>query len=210
MPRMTHTSFAIAVLLGLLVALAASPASAQTGIGQRGLPGPSAVPGRSKTATEGTAEPAPPPALPGATSSVAPAEKTATDLAPTEALFDSINRGDIASARDALARGADLNGHNILGMTPLDLSVDLSRNDITFLLLSMRPLAPPAGVQTANLTAAPAAKPPKQKQPQAAHFAIRSPVPAAPPPIPRQYAGPADTGVPNPQAGFLGFGRSIQ
>ena len=35
---------------------------------------------------------------------------SAGDLQPTDALFDAINRGDIAAARDALNRGADLNG----------------------------------------------------------------------------------------------------
>jgi ankyrin repeat protein len=59
-------------------------------------------------------------------------------MPPTDALFDAINRGDIAAARDALNRGADLNGVNVLGMTPMELSVDLGRNDISFLLLSMR------------------------------------------------------------------------
>ena len=59
-------------------------------------------------------------------------------MEPTEALFDAINRGDIGTARDAISRGADLHGHNVLGMTPLELSVDLGRNDISFMLLSMR------------------------------------------------------------------------
>ena len=59
-------------------------------------------------------------------------------MQPTDALFDAINRGDIATARDAISRGADLQGQNILGMTPLELSIDLGRNDISFLLLSMR------------------------------------------------------------------------
>ena len=59
-------------------------------------------------------------------------------MQPTDALFDAINRGDIATARDAISRGADLQGQNILGMTPLELSVDLGRNDISFMLLSMR------------------------------------------------------------------------
>ena len=59
-------------------------------------------------------------------------------MEPTDALFDAINRGDIAAARDAVSRGADLGGRNLLGMTPLDLSIDLARKDITFMLLSMR------------------------------------------------------------------------
>src|SRR3954470_1592568 len=87
--------------------------------------------------------PAPPlpPALPGAktnANAVAPANRIPTDMQPTEALFDSINRGDIAAARDAISRGADLGGRNLLGMTPMELSVDLGRNEISFLLLSMR------------------------------------------------------------------------
>ena len=59
-------------------------------------------------------------------------------MEPTDALFDAINRGDINAARDAISRGANLRGHNVLGMTPMELSVDLGRNDISFLLLSMR------------------------------------------------------------------------
>ena len=82
-----------------------------------------------------------PPALPGATRSpagAAPASKPPTDLSPNDALFDAINRGDIDVARDAIARGADLDARNLLGMTPMELSVDLGRNDISFLLLSYR------------------------------------------------------------------------
>ena len=83
----------------------------------------------------------PPDALPGARTDkdrVTPADRNAAEMEPNDALFDSINRGDIASARDAIRRGADLHARNVLGMSPLDLSVDLGRNDITFLLLSLR------------------------------------------------------------------------
>jgi len=81
-----------------------------------------------------------PPSLPGTKAPVEAAAPTAspTDMTPTEALFDAINRGDTAAARDAVNRGADLHGVNVLGLTPLELSVDLGRNDISFLLLSMR------------------------------------------------------------------------
>jgi hypothetical protein len=91
--------------------------------------------------SEPEAPPLPAPdAVPGAKarSPAAPATHAPTDLQPTEALFDAINRGDIAAARDALNRGADMDGLNVLGMTPMELSVDLGRNDISFLLLSMR------------------------------------------------------------------------
>ena len=105
--------------------------------GQRRRP-----PARRRAAPSGSAAAKipPPPALPGAasTGSPAPANHAPVDMQPTDALFDAINRGDIATARDAISRGADLHGQNILGMTPLELSIDLGRNDISFLLLSMR------------------------------------------------------------------------
>ena len=88
-------------------------------------------------------------------------------MAPTAALFDAINRGDIIAARDALNRGADLNAQNVLGMTPIDLSVDLGRNDITFLLLSMRSGSDQAGAETGR-RARPGARRPSRARPAAA------------------------------------------
>jgi hypothetical protein len=162
---------------------------------------------------------APPDALPGAVpraDRVAPAQGAPiTD--PTEALFDAVNRGDIASARDAIDRGADLEGHNVLGMTPLDLSVDLARNDISFLLLSLRNgeirpgrRGPPPATQ-----ATAAAKPPPDKSKPAARppakpsakqlAAATQPGQVAQPAAvaPRLFAG--DGGTPDPAVGFLGF-----
>lgn len=211
MQRILHTYCLIALLLGLFLALGVTPAHAQFGAAQRGF----TPPVRPKENLK-PAEPAPP-ALPGATSTVAPADKTVLDLPPTESLFDAINRGDMASARDAIGRGADLNERNVLGMTPLDLSVDLSRNDITFLLLSMRGAtvgaAPPASAQTAASDAKPTGAKPggmksavvKPARKPAATAAVK-PLPLSP----RQYAGPADPGTPNPQAGFLGFGSATR
>jgi hypothetical protein len=132
-------------------------------------------------------------------------------------LFDAINRGDIASARDALNRGADLNGVNILGMTPMELSVDLGRNDISFLLLSMRredgggrasgapgadaPAFPPAGkTARAEKHGAPG-KPIPARTAQATGIIPNKPVAA-----PKLFAN--DGGSPVPNAGFLGFDRS--
>ena len=139
--------------------------------------------------------PAPPPSLPGSHAHpipAAPPDRETADMNPTAALFDAINRGDIASARDALNRGADLNGHNVLGQTPLAMSVDLGRNDITFLLLSMR------GATTEP--AAPNSPPPEQVASRAtpSGFAATTPHPAQPP-------AAAPTGTPMPEAGFLGF-----
>lgn len=157
----------------------------------------------------------PPPALPGASngSTAAPAVRSPLDMEPTDALFDAINRGDIAAARDAISRGADLHGRNILGMSPIELSVDLGRNDISFMLLSMR-----AAENTDNRSAQANAE---KKQPQqtkqakaparpahapATKFAAASPQEPAPSQNARLFSG--DGGTPIPNAGFLGFDSS--
>ncbi len=165
-----------------------------------------------------------PPGLPG--TSAKPGESAAgvlTDLAPTEALFDSINRGDVTEARDALGRGADINGHNVLGMTPLDLSIDLSRNDITFLLLSMRSQGevsgPPATAASAKLppqhqaaaksrqaSRLAAARPGNPASTQATTMGQRPFARTDASATPARYAGSG--GTPIPQMGFLGFGNN--
>ena len=195
MNRLPITALAAACLLGL-------PALAQAQL----LTGPGlgAKPQAVKPA------PPPPPALPGAQTDndrVAPIDKQATDMQPTDALFDAINRGDIVSARDAVARGADLRGHNLLGMTPMELSVDLGRNNITFLLLSLRAgdsATPPKPTAAASLAAKkPVVKAERRAPPAAVRAAAAQPTRA-----PAQFAG--DGGAPIPSAGFLGFdaGRS--
>jgi hypothetical protein len=160
----------------------------------------------------------PPDAIPGAKARApaAPATKAVSDMQPTDALFDAINRGDIAAARDALNRGADLNGVNILGMTPMELSVDLGRNDISFLLLSMRgedggrgsraaahnpapegkPAKAPPVIKTAS--GSKAAPPARNAVPDATKTATGKPVGN-----PKLFAN--DGGTPLPSAGFLGF-----
>jgi hypothetical protein len=83
-------------------------------------------PGDTKTVTA-------PPVLPGTKAPSVAAEPTqsASSMSPTEALFDAINRGDKAGAQDAVNRGASLDAVNVLGLTPLDLSVDLGRIGLT-------------------------------------------------------------------------------
>ncbi|WP_232227921.1 ankyrin repeat domain-containing protein [Asaia astilbis] len=81
---------------------------------------------------------APPAALPGAESQEMNAGHANADLNPTDALFDAINRGSLNAAKEALNRGADMRGKNVLFQTPLDMAIDLNRKDIMFLLLSMR------------------------------------------------------------------------
>src|SRR3954453_5864091 len=118
----------IAGLAGLV--LVTSPAFAQTQtLGEKAL-GPIGAPG-AKTRGPRKIEPTPD-AVPGSRAepaAVAPADRTAGDMPPTEALFDAINRGDLGAAKDAINRGADINGRNVLGLTPLELSVDLGRNN---------------------------------------------------------------------------------
>lgn len=191
-------NLAIAVTCASFTVLAVvplQPALAQANVGNSALP--------SKPAQK--APVTPPDALPGARvdkDRVTPADRGIADMKPTDALFDAINRGDITTARDAISRGADLQGHNLLGMTPLELSVDLGRNDITFLILSYRgvdgalPKGPTAGTREA-------ARPTRAEARRAAQAAAPPPRPAAP--APRSYA--SDGGTPVPSAGFLGFGN---
>ena len=124
---------------------------------------------------------------------------------PNEALFDAINRGDLAAARDAVSRGADVNGQDELGMTPVQLSLDLGHNDITFLLLANgagRASGGPSGT-SAKMGAPISIKPTK--------VARRKPIGVEPVAriapqqrqLPQLYAG--NGGTPIPGAGFLGF-----
>ncbi len=186
------------ILVCLSIVLSAAPAWAQFG-------GNNAVSIRPKSGDEtvGPARAAPPPALPGAQSqgTVAPATKAPSDMAPNEALFDAINRGDIAAARDALNRGAELNAQNILGMTPMELSVDLGRNDIAFLLRSMRGDTPRRGSvasQSSPATTKSATGRAAERKPAPVKAAVNRADQA-----PRLFAN--DGGAPVPAAGFLGF-----
>ena len=193
--------------------------------GQGMMSGTKPVVGTAPTA----AKEAPPPALPGSRAEsmeAAPASKLSLDLPPTEALFDAVNRGDLAAAKDAISRGADTNGHNVLGLTPLDLAIDLGRNQITFILLSLRNPEAPATPDRASAAKLAAANPPTRaaRREQHRHVAERSPAPRqtlvrqagytvatarkAASEAPRRFAG--DGGTPNPGAGFLGFGSTTR
>jgi len=169
-----------------------------------------------------------PPALPGAASrpgAAAPATRIPSDMSPNDALFDAINRGDVAAARDAMSRGADLNARNVLGMSPMELSVDLGRNDISFLLLSYRGGSDNGGgapTQATDNAAAPTAaqlltgKSPKKGRAHPIRTAARGRAPVnraerrvarpAAQQMPRLFAN--DGGAPVPSAGFVGFGSA--
>lgn len=181
--------------LPLVLSLAA-PAAAQMGGGPQMIRPP-----QNQTGPAGPA-----PALPGLAARRAPApiagDPTA-NLSPNAALFDAISRGDLGTARDAVARGANLEARNALGLSPLDAAVDQGRNEIVFYLLSARDMgrgpaiAEPsaAGLATPRAAAAPAPRTP-----------VARPVAATAPAAPRNarlWAG--DGGAARAEIGFLGF-----
>ncbi len=215
--RMQRAAAVAVCGLGLAVAMSGGPARAQTpSIGSLtpSMSGfqPMVKPDSTAPRSTGPSGDALPGARPGI--GAAPADKSTADLAPNDALFDAINRGDIGEAHDAINRGAELSAENVLGMTPLELSVDLSRNDITFMLLSLRGAsagalsAKAAAVAAAGTKPAAAAKPAKLVKVADRPAATKPTIGATA--TPRQYAGSNDAGQPDPQSGFLGFGRSVQ
>jgi hypothetical protein len=189
----------VLMLTGLVLA---SPAWAQLG-------GSSGVPGAGNIASGGAGrgavapKPAEPSALPGNQSrtGAAPLTKPPSEMGPTEALFDAVNRGDSPAAREAVTRGADLDGRNVLSLTPLELAVDLGQNDIAFLLLSLRDADAPSRTGKGAVKTA-AAPPAPVKQPTPVLPARAAPAERAAP----QRAYPTDGGASVPNAGFLGFG----
>lgn len=186
--------------------LAGSALSATAAMAQLGGPKMPLSNSASQQGAKGGAPERAPAALPGATRSATPGPKVGTaGMKPNDALFEAVNRGDIGSVREALGRGADVDARNVLGLTPVELSVDLGRNDITFLLLSMR------GSGSAGRSAPPAAQ--ATRAVSAPVRVVAAPVAATPAaqarPAPTATLTPGrDPGVPVPQAGFLGFGAS--
>lgn len=196
------TMAAIGACLGFV--LVSSDARAQLNGGPMGNTGHGAIekPGPDKPAV------AAPDAVPGARARepAAPATRQSVDMSPNEALFDAINRGDTPGVRDALNRGAELDAVNILGLTPMELSVDLGRNDISFLLLSMRPDEDDRRPRLGGRNPAPVAKAaPEMKAGARSKSTASAPVSVQP----KQTATPKlfanDGGTPLPAAGFLGF-----
>ena len=135
---------------------------------------------------------APPSALPGADSDNGDNSHARMDVNPTAALFDAVNRGSLLGAKEALSRGADINARNILDQTPLDLAIDLGRNDIMFQLLSLRTYNPDGRLVTSVE---------HEETPRKGHITIdgRAALTAKAPPVVE------DRGHPIPSVGFLGF-----
>lgn len=198
-----------AALLTAVVLASAVPFAAKAQLGTGGDMLTNAA--RNRTAAPLPQRAPAPPALPGAQSSgsAAPIQRVPLDMPPTEALFDGVNRGDIEAVRDALARGAELSSRNILGITATELAIDLGRNDIAFLLLSMRgadrPRSARGGISTTTGAGGPAqaSASTQRGQPQARPGPQPRATPARADTAPRSY--PNDPGTPVPSAGFLGF-----
>lgn len=206
----------------LVGALSVSPLGCATAWAQASATGGGVIPGTNSmgvltapvvTPTDQGPAPASAPAgLPGTRSAGAPIapDRPPSTLGPNEALFDAINRGDLAAARDAVSRGADLAAKNELGMSPTELAIDLGRNDITFLLLAQR--GADRNVFGNQALPGPKAATGHGKPAKVAPVAA-APKPRATAPMREAAATPAAPaygnapGTPAPQDGFLGFGR---
>lgn len=145
-----------------------------------------------------------PAAIPGAGSENLPTSQSVARQEsgdPTTELFTAINANDYNSAQDAISRGANLNAENALGETPIDLSVALNRNSITFMLLAARNDSGDDSQDDApNAVPVAASAAPHRGLPPAKSRAV--PVRL----IENPNAAPGnDPGTPDSGAGFLGF-----
>ncbi len=206
---MTRRALRLALLAqAALLSFGVQQARAQLGPPGGGGIGGSHAPTRSEDSDEDKKQ-APPPTIPGAVPSpdtVVPASKTAKDLDPNAALFDAIDRGDLNSARDALNRGADLNARNVLGQRPLDMSIDLSRNAITFLLLSLRSQVGDPDASAPQKDEATDEQTASVPQTKAGRRRRHAPTQAPPVQLATAAAQEPAANTPQPSAGFLGFG----
>ena len=228
--RMMVTPAAAGLLAGLAAALAWPAVKAEA---QAALPSPTSVgPVVKGGSGVGPAQPSAP-GLPGARPGnvVNKGSINADLLSPNDELFDAIDRGDTSAARDAIARGAALNATNAVGQTPIDDSVALGRNEITFLLVTLLhaggnditdaqgPMAmpPPNTLGLSNkderAVSTPvsffgAQKPATSARRKTHYYASATENAASAPAAPGAYG--STTGAPVPSAGFVGFGSSGQ
>lgn len=130
----------------------------------------------------------------------------------TEQLFEAINQGEMEDVRAAVAAGADIGARNVLGLTPMDLAVDLGRTDVALYLISLgrvreRPLAPLPQDTTRQRDVARSAAQQRRAEDAAIEAALRQRGPS----VSRQgivAVAPlwqGNGGAPNPAIGFLGF-----
>ncbi len=230
--RIMMTRVAPALVAGLIAACALPVHKAQA---QASLPSPTSV-GPVVKGGSGIAAPQPSVAgLPGARSTT-PVNKgivSSALLSPNDELFDAIDRGDMNAARDAVARGADLSATDAVGQTPIDESVSLGRNNITFLLVTLLhangsqitdaqgPMAMPPpntlGLSSKDqkISAAPVsffspAAPAVRRHTKNRYASTQSGAEMPPAPAVGAPSGADSSGTPIPSAGFVGFGASGQ
>jgi hypothetical protein len=181
-----------------LAALAAAPASAQ-------------MPPQRTPAAQPQAQPQP---QQGRAAAPAQRQRQQRSGTPTEQLFDAINTGEIEDVRAAVAAGADVSARNVLGLTPVDLAIDLGRNDVALYLLSLgraRPLAPLPDERAAQRQARASEQQLRLQQQRAEQAAVEAALRSRAPAVSGQgivAVAPlwrGDGGTPNPSIGFLGF-----
>lgn len=193
--RKTHLFVAVfGLALGL--ALAAPPAFAQSS--------PSGQMQQPKIQPQGTVETPLPPAVPGAGDQNMQTQQSVAKQQsgdPTTELFTAINANDYGSAQDAISRGADLNAQNSLGESPIELSVALNRNSITFLLLAARN---DSGDDDTSNSVSAASLPSVSAKTRAFPASKSRAVPVKLIENPSSVPG-NNPGTPNSSAGFLGF-----
>jgi len=163
--------------------------------------------GRTTSRSQPEAPREQPPALPGvaARRGQAPiaAETPPASMNPNDALFDGISRGDIATVRDAVARGADVNARNALGLTAVDSAVDQGRPEVMFYVLSIRGMAGNAPPPPERSTRAARPEPVQRTRSPSPREEARVQTATATPRLPQLWQ--ANGGAPQPSIGFLGF-----
>lgn len=195
--------FAFALALGVALGAVTLPAYAQ--LGSVGMGGAGGGP---KAQPEDQAPNLAPSGLPGLGSATqqpqtGPTLQKTVSGDPTQNLFIAVNNNDYAAAQAAVSHGADLNATNQFGETPLDMAIALNRNDITFLLLGTRNELGAQGY--GEKLGAPILL--NTPTPGKSHTPRATPHKATPKPSPAVRPLPDLPGTPDPQAGFLGFGR---
>jgi len=148
-----------------------------------------------------------PPALPGVAArrgqAPIPAETPPASMNPNDALFAGISRGDIATVRDAVARGADVNARNALGLTAVDSAVDQGRPEVMFYVLSIRGIAGNAPPPPERNTRAQRPEPVQRTRPPNPREEARAQAATVTPRLPQLWQ--ANGGAAQPSIGFLGF-----
>jgi hypothetical protein len=111
--------------------------------------------------------------------SVAWGPATAAELTPeTQTLFLAVSAGDMKAVERSVLAGADVNGENASGLTPIDLAVDLNNFKIAHYLLLWR--KPNKGAPRARAVI----EPPYQEIPRQPALAPTPPAPTPPAPTP--------------------------